>query len=238
MDYFSSASSRRGDDVANTPGGTVPARTPGSSQQLRAEPIDSSVPLTPLGHSEGLQRAPSRARYLRTPTTPGPSTVRIKRLQSTPRINVLFPSDGGIQIQEKDEDRVAGTGRRRSESAPQPLHQDLANRTLKRQRTSMALLPTLREGNMELTRQNTIGVAGATRGSTQTGRRFRSASNLSRSSRGSDGSGGVKLSSFSKRNSRLMSGTTREYDSNVVDVLDVVGKLYSFLTLDPGSHQA
>lgn len=225
MDYFSSAAAGRS-DVAATPDGPVTERTPGPSQHRRAEPLDSSGPLTPFGHSERLQHAPSRARYLRTPTTPGPSTVRIQRLRSAPKIKVLFPSDGGTRSQQMDGARESGMGRRRSESAPQPPHQDLADRTLKRQRTSMALLPTLREGNIELTQQTTIGLAGATHDATQNRGRFRSASNLSVSSRASDGSGGVKSSSMSKRSSRLMSGTRREYDSNVVDVLDVVGKLY------------
>lgn len=229
MDYFSSTPYGRGNDATRTPGRTPAAhaaQTPGLPEATEA--VDNSVPLTPLGNNNGL-RLVSSARYLRTPTTPGPSTVRLRRLQSTPRTNITFPSDLPAHSGNSHDESAERTGRRRSTSAPQPPHAGFAERALRRQKPSLPRMSSLNEESSHPGQQNTINLAV---GTGHGGGRFRSGSNASRGSRGSRNSHeststgqpqsrGHGLSS--KRNSRQMPDTVHEYDSDVVDLLDVVG---------------
>jgi hypothetical protein len=185
MDYFTQPGGRSRDEI-----------TPSL-----AEP--SSGPRTPS------RRGSAQVRYNRPQTPLQPSSIRIRRLPSTPlipQINVEDTNTGNAVV---DAQQV---GRQRSSSEPQQMNlSSLPPNDLTKQRTAASYMPSVKEETSAsvLKSPQTPTQIAATPG------RRRRASTSARSALG--------LERVGSRLRPTPSHPVREYESGVVDLLDVVG---------------
>jgi hypothetical protein len=154
----------------------------------------SASPATPSQNSAGLYRVTSRPNLNRQ------STIRIRRLPSNLQLTI---EDG----------RAETTGRRRSSSAPQRPQTTTPRIELTRQATADQMEPVVEENSHSVptSPQDLVPPlpAGRTVG------RMRSVSNAARS----------RLGGLQRIRSSMAAPTTQghEYDSDVVNMLDVIG---------------
>ena len=148
--------------------------------------------------------------HIRPQTQLQPSSIRLRRLPPTPlvpQINVEYVSDTNAR------DHGEQVGRRRSSSEPQRIRPltGLLNE-LERQRTSSSRMPSVREDIAE----SRVSTPRPSNQDATTPGRVRSASTSARSALG------LKRVSSKRRSS--LSHPHGEYESGVVDLLDVVGQ--------------
>lgn len=146
------------------------------------------------------------------PQTPRyPSSIRIRRLPSTPivpQLNVEYTNDNnarglGVQV-----------GRRRSSSEPQRLHlSPIPHTDLTRQRTGGSYMPSVKEETSE-------PHPGIPRAETHTANKTERMRRVSTSARSALG-----LERVGSTLRPTPSHPTQEYESGVVDLLDVIGSL-------------
>ena len=198
-------------------GSTARPRPAGGSTTTTTTTVTNGNPTTTTASTTTPYRPNN---LLRVPTNPATSrpqavrtpSIRIRRLPSTPSIPQL------PQTNESGNDGVqrSGSGRRRSGSAPQRLQEPVRPRTeLERQATIQEQLPPVTE---EPSRGQTAAALQPEEQTPNTGGRLRSASNATRSIAGS----------IRRRRASLSTPEPLEredeYDSRIVDMLDVVGR--------------
>lgn len=192
MDYFTQPPASSRDEVPPPP--TAPESTSSIG------PANSSRP----GSAHGAFGGPQSS--LR------PSSIRIRRLPSAslvPQINVQGPDDGIA-----DGGKGEQAGRRRSSSAPQPMHLSTAPRIdLTRQRSADLHMPSVREEPSE-------PYKGSPHLSNPAARAFGAMRRLSTTARSAFVP--QRLDGSTRPNASREVG---EYESGVVDLLDVVGPL-------------
>lgn len=187
----------------------------------RANPPSSEIPLTAVKESSTLGRPQSptlRAQQSNTPRLSPPSrpnlvelqsSLGIRRLPSTPRATRAPGQSSENDVPDND---GGTTGRRRSLSAPQWVQRSsMPRKDLRRQTTSGSYLSAVAEGELSagLSPPQPLPLG------TTTTRRFRSGSTSARSTK-----------ALQRWSSKLSAPAEDEYESEVVDLLDIVGRSF------------
>lgn len=198
-----------------------------SGSQAAASSSRANAPSRPLMSSGGSRES------LRTP-----SSIRIRRLPSNTARPLSNVSDSG-STEGRDFAEPGSVGRRRSSSAPQrPALNELSEHELARQRTAEPFMPSIVEGQAS-SAQEARGVEPVPSREADAPQPY---SNLQRSTTaGSDAGGAQAMNSAANAARtnrglrRLRSGALpprqselaadREYDADVVSLLDLVGTL-------------
>lgn len=190
---------------------TIPSR--GRPYTVTSSQPGNVAPVTVTSSTGGTSRGPSTRTTVATPPRLRP--IGIRRLPSS-----LQQREDGTAPNGSASGNVSRSSSLRGRSTSAPQHMSApsqASNNLTRQNTRQSLLPTVTEGHVAAAPvdRETMNET------TETPRRRRSVSNAARS----------VLSNFSNSSrERERQGPNSEYDSDVVDLLDVLGRLTQFLT--------